>query len=343
MRSRKGIEGNTTPTQTSASGIWTLDQLFLYKRAGTWAALPGAPTGLSASAYGAGLVSLTWTAPAATGGYSITDYSIQYSSNSGSTWSSFSRSASSTTSASLSGLTNGTSYIFRVAAVTVLGPGAYSTASSSVTVVSFTPTAFLLTSGTSYAVPTGATTMKAWAVGQGATASATAGGAGGTAYKTWSVSEGQTIAYSVGAGVNQDQGVSSTVTFNGTTITGFGGRWGAARPGGSYSGGDGGANGGDGYYDTNADWHQTGGAVGGNGSVATCGRRSATDVSGLLAAVALAGGSTTEACGATAAFGSGGYTDGDANIWKAAGLGGGGGTRNWNDPRPTGAVVLYFT
>jgi hypothetical protein len=72
-------------------------------------------------------VSLTWTAPAATGGYAITDYTIQYSSNSGSSWTTFSRSASTATSVAVTGLNNGTAYLFRVAAVTVLGTGAYST------------------------------------------------------------------------------------------------------------------------------------------------------------------------------------------------------------------------
>jgi len=136
MRPRGGIIGaNITPTQTAASGIWTLREVEAYQRAGAWAALPGAPTSVSGNP-GNAQVSLTWSAPAATGGYSITDYAVQYSSNSGSSWTTFSRSASATTSATVTGLTNGTGYVFRVAAVTVLGTGPYSTASGSVTPVS---------------------------------------------------------------------------------------------------------------------------------------------------------------------------------------------------------------
>jgi hypothetical protein len=87
-----------------------------------------------------------------------------------------------------------------------------------------------------------------------------------------------------------------------------------------------------------------GGAVGGNsGSVASCNRRVATDVSGLLAAVALAGGKTTEDCGAAAAFGSGAFADKFGGR-KTAGYGGGGGTNgSAQTPSGQGAIVLYFT
>jgi hypothetical protein len=78
-------------------------------------------------------VALTWTAPAATGGYAITDYAIQYSSNSGSTWTTFSHSASTATAITVTSLTNNTAYVFRVAAVTTLGAGGFSSASASIT------------------------------------------------------------------------------------------------------------------------------------------------------------------------------------------------------------------
>jgi hypothetical protein len=346
MRPRGGIIGaSVTPTQSAASGVWTMREAEAYARSGAWPAFAGPPTGVAGTA-GNAQVSLTWTAPSATGGSTITDYTVQYSANSGSAWTTFSRSASTLTSATLTGLTNGTAYVFRVAAVTGYGTGAYSTASGSVTpVLSFTASAVLLTSGTSYTVPGGATSMKAWAVGQGGSITAAGGGAGGTAYKTWSVSGGQSVSYSVGAATGSSSGANTTVTFGGTTITGNGGYAGSQnpRPGGSFSGGDGGASGGTGYYDGNASWQMFGGAVGGNSSVSGCNRRAATDVSGLLAAVALAGGVTTETCATTPAFGSSGFTDGDSGEVKAAGLGGGGGVMSNGAPRPTGAVVLYFT
>lgn len=90
----------------------------------TTAAAPLAPTALSATA-GNAQVSLTWTAPASNGGASISDYTVQYSSDSGSTWTTFSRAASAATSATVTGLVNGTPYQFRVAAVNIAGTGPY--------------------------------------------------------------------------------------------------------------------------------------------------------------------------------------------------------------------------
>lgn len=100
--------------------------------AATPATTPGAPTSVTATA-GAGSASVSWTAPASNGGASITDYVIQYSSNSGSTWTTFSDGTSTSTSATVTGLTNGTAYIFKVAATNSSGTGSYSTNSSSVT------------------------------------------------------------------------------------------------------------------------------------------------------------------------------------------------------------------
>ena len=337
MRPRGGIIGATiAPSTTAASGVWHVREAEAFSRAGAWPAMPGAPTGVTGTA-GASQVSLTWTAPASNGGYAITDYRVQYSSNSGSNWTSFSRSVSTATSATVTGLTNGTAYVFRVASVT-FGVGGYSSNSASVTPsVAITPTAVLLTSGTSYTVPTGATSMKAWAVGSGGGKTAGGGnyGAGGVAYKTWAVSGGQSVAYTVGnynrSGWN---GEASTVTFGGTTVTGNGGTNNSA---GSFSGGDGGAAGG-----LNTDYEDSGGAVGGNAAARTgCFRRPATDVSGLLAAVALAGGKKVEDCGSLAAFGSGAVSQ--KNNMKDAGLGGGGSHGYTGQPPGDGAVVLYFT
>jgi titin len=95
---------------------------------GTYA---GAPTGVTGTASGTS-VSLSWTAPTSNGGTSITDYTVQYSLD-GTTYTTFSRSASTATSATVTGLTRGTAYTFKVAAVNSLGAGTYSTASSSIT------------------------------------------------------------------------------------------------------------------------------------------------------------------------------------------------------------------
>ena len=294
------------------------------------ATVPGAPTTLNGSP-GDGQVSLTWASPSNNGGSSITDYVVEYSSNSGSTWTAFSHSASSAASIIVTGLTNGTSYKFRVAAVNSAGTGAYSTASGAVTPSSFSPSAVILTSGSSYTVPAGTTTMKAWAVGAG-----TDWKAGGVAYKTWSASGGTTVSYSLTPWNYMDTPTDpTTITYDGTTITAGNGY--SSTP---YSGGDGGAGGGEGFWNEGR-W--IGGAVGGNsaGIASPCGRSKATDVSGLLAAVSLAGGKAVEDCGSTPAFGSGGAYDKYNSESYDPGIGGGTGYYTQTPGAP--AVVLYFT
>lgn len=94
--------------------------------------IPGAPTSVTPTQQNS-QISLAWTAPASNGGSSLTDYLIDYSSDSGSNWTTFSDSVSTSTSLVVTGLTNGTSYIFRVSAKNVAGTGLPSTSSATVT------------------------------------------------------------------------------------------------------------------------------------------------------------------------------------------------------------------
>lgn len=220
----------------------------------------------------------------------------------------------------------------------------------------FTPYAVVLTGSGSYAMPSGATYVKVWAIGNGNRN----GAAGGTAYKTWSSQEGSlSVSYSAASTI----GGSSTAMCQDATITGYGPGFDTA--GGGYADGDGGANGGRGGYVSlaGATLFQVGGAVGGNGVTSgtpsaawnsSIYRMPAADVSGLLAAVALAGVKAVEDGNEPAAFGSGcadRWIDGDeanTRIWTP-GLGGGGRTisnaagRGFTFIEPIGgAVVLYF-
>jgi hypothetical protein len=61
-------------------------------------------------------LTVTWVAPSNTGGVSLTDYQIQYSTDAV-TWNTVTRTASLTTSQSITGLTNGTNYYVRVRAL----------------------------------------------------------------------------------------------------------------------------------------------------------------------------------------------------------------------------------
>ena len=69
--------------------------------------VPAAPTSVTATA-GNAQATVSWTAPTVLSVLPITDYTIQFSSNGGSTWTTFARSASTATSATVTGLVNGT-------------------------------------------------------------------------------------------------------------------------------------------------------------------------------------------------------------------------------------------
>jgi hypothetical protein len=118
------------PTPSVASGIWRVREAEEFLRVNKWPATPGVPGSPVASA-GNAQVSLAWSAP--TLGSPPTDYQVQYSSNSGSAWTTFADGTSTETSAVVTGLTNGTGYIFRVRAVNALGEGPYGAASGVVT------------------------------------------------------------------------------------------------------------------------------------------------------------------------------------------------------------------
>jgi hypothetical protein len=68
-------------------------------------------------------LTLTWSAPLSNGGASITDYTVEQSNNGGVSWVAIPHSASTATSLNVTGLTQATSYRFRVSAVTSFGAG----------------------------------------------------------------------------------------------------------------------------------------------------------------------------------------------------------------------------
>ena len=93
--------------------------------------VPTVPTGLSAVA-GAAQVTLTWTTPSQTGGSAITDYIIEFSIDSGTSWTVFADGTSTATSTVVTGLTNGITHTFRVSATNAVGTGAVSGSVSAV-------------------------------------------------------------------------------------------------------------------------------------------------------------------------------------------------------------------
>jgi len=92
-------------------------------------------------------VSVSWSAPASNGGAAITDYVVQYSTSSGGSYSTFSDGTSTSTSATVTGLSNNTTYYFKVAAVNSAGTSSYSTVSAGVIPKSVPPVVSSVTAG----------------------------------------------------------------------------------------------------------------------------------------------------------------------------------------------------
>jgi titin len=88
------------------------------------ATTPAAPTGVSAVA-GDSQVTVSWLVPADDGGVAISSYDVRYSADGGTTWTS-SGVVATGSPATVTGLTNGTSYVFDVAALNDVGLGNYS-------------------------------------------------------------------------------------------------------------------------------------------------------------------------------------------------------------------------
>ena len=110
--------GGTSPTSSASNAVTP-----------TGATVPGAPTAVAAVADTTS-ATVSWTAPANDGGSAITGYTI--TPYVGASAQPASTAGASSTSTRVTGLTNGTSYTFRVVATNSVGDGAASAASSAV-------------------------------------------------------------------------------------------------------------------------------------------------------------------------------------------------------------------
>jgi hypothetical protein len=95
--------------------------------------VPGAPAGVNGQG-GIGSADVSWNPPASDGGSPITGYSVRYSIDGEATWTTASMCAGVEASCSVTGLTNGTSYVFAVRASNANGDSEWSANSAAVTV-----------------------------------------------------------------------------------------------------------------------------------------------------------------------------------------------------------------
>jgi hypothetical protein len=113
--------------------------------------VPTSPQNVAA-ATGRNSSDVTWTAPVDNGGYAITGYKIEYSTDGGSTWTT--AVASTQSPYTLTGLTNGTAYQVRVSAINAIGTSGSSTANVTPQGVPDPPVDLAVAAGTSQAVVT---------------------------------------------------------------------------------------------------------------------------------------------------------------------------------------------
>lgn len=210
------------------------------KGASTWPQPPGAPTIGTATVTNGTTVSVAFTAPSCTGyPAGITGYTAK------STPGCITGTGASSP-ISVSGLTTGTAYTFKVKATNTSGSGPCSAASNSVTPLTIGQQAYTTSGSYSWVAPSGVTSVSIVAVGAGGKG---AGGGGELRYKNnITVIPGNSYTVVVGATNSTGGAYAGSSTFNSTTVIANGGQNGTSGSqggvGGSGGTGDGGGAGG---------------------------------------------------------------------------------------------------
>ena len=137
-------DGTSTSTSATVTGLTNYTPYYFkvaainsvgtgsYSNESTVLPVPtGAPTVVAGTA-GNTTVALTWVAPASTGGSDITDFVVQYSTSSSDSYTTFDDGTSTSTSATVTGLTNGIAYYFKVFATHSAGTLPDSAASAAI-------------------------------------------------------------------------------------------------------------------------------------------------------------------------------------------------------------------
>ena len=187
---------NAFPSSTYQASNYWVD--VVYSLSAT--TLPGAPTGVSASP-GNASATVSWTAPSSNGGSPITSYIV--TPYIGSTAQATTTVSASATSATVSGLTNGTAYTFTVSATNANGTGPASSPSNSVT------------PNTAATIPGAPTGVSAIAGNASATVSWTAPSNGGSVITSY------TVTPYIGATAQTTKTVTGSPPATSTTVTGL--------------------------------------------------------------------------------------------------------------------------
>ena len=306
----------TAPTTSSASGIWTPEQVDLYVKLGTWPRSPGAPTIGTATVSGI-TASVAFTAPTDLGTGSIS-YTAT-SSPGGITG------TGSSSPISVGGLSGGTSYTFTVKGTTPGGTGPASAASNSVTTATLGSQTYASPGTYTWVAPSCVTSVSVVAVGSGETPApqncGNHGGRGGSLsyLNNYSVTSGNSYPIKIGA-TGSPSGQGSYFN-NTTTLYAKGGNCTATANAGtaSYSGGIGSNN-------TNTTRGQGGGGAAGyagNGGVGGCIGGGAGSGGGAAGgANASSSGLGGSAGGGVGLFGQGSSGSGGGNGGSGGGQGG---------------------
>jgi hypothetical protein len=168
---------------------------------------------------------ITWAAPANVGSGSITGYTLDRSTN-GSSWTNILTNSNVTTT-SATGLTNGTTYYWRVAAVNEVGTGSFNQAVALHKFGLGTFTTQDYTSGATWTCPAGVTSANVTVVGGGAAGSSAAGGGGARPryYENIAVTPGVGYSIVIGAGATQGSSSDGGTTSFATNYTSAGGSY----------------------------------------------------------------------------------------------------------------------
>lgn len=287
-----------------------------------------APTIGTATNAGPTSVSVTFTAPSCVGGGAISSYTVF--ANCG-----VKTASGASSPLTVTGLTTGSTYTFKVIATNAYGPSYPSAASNSAVPATIVTCATYTTAGSySWVAPSGVTSVAVVAVGGGGGATRAGGGGGGELRYTnsYTVIPGNSYPVVVGARGTSAIGLTcatngGTSSFNTTAAVAFGGRgysFGTSpTPGGSGGSGTGGGNGGAAVANGAGGGGGAGGYSGAGGFGGYCG--SQTDGAG-------GGGGGGSSASSTAVSGGGGggvglYGQGSNGAKGASGaLGGGGGS-----------------